>query len=75
MTAPLCYDCHTRYDAGKATATDLRKLGITRWQYSHHRPKHGKSKSRSIRKHSTTDIDKSWQEMSKAVRKAAKKGY
>jgi hypothetical protein len=74
-TVSLCYDCHRRYDGGKATASDLRKLGITRGQYSQYRPKRVKSGSRRSRKYALIDVDKSLADISKAVRNATKQGY
>jgi uncharacterized protein YlaI len=48
----LCPNCHNRYDAGKATDRDLKKLGITRSRYSRYIPK----KNRKVKKNKV-DID------------------
>lgn len=46
ITAPLCYDCHRRWDKGNATDSDLRKMGITRFQYTHYRPRKRKRRGK-----------------------------
>lgn len=41
---PLCPTCHRKFDSGKATASDLKKLGITKGDYARLRPKRPKKK-------------------------------
>ena len=38
---PMCPTCHAKYDDGKLTDTQLKKLGLTREQYNCIRPKPG----------------------------------
>jgi hypothetical protein len=42
---PLCPTCHRKFDGGKATATELRKLGISKEAYARLRPKKPKKKT------------------------------
>lgn len=41
---PLCPTCHRKFDSGKATASDLKKLGISKEVYTRLRPKKPKKK-------------------------------
>ena len=41
---PLCPTCHRKFDSGKATASDLKKLGISKENYARLRPKKTKQK-------------------------------
>jgi len=42
---PLCPTCHRKFDSGKATVSDLKKLGISKAVYNRLRPKKAKKKS------------------------------
>ncbi|GAI60185.1 unnamed protein product [marine sediment metagenome] len=42
---PLCPTCHRKFDSGKATASDLKKLGISKEVYIRLRPKKAKRKT------------------------------
>jgi len=42
---PLCPTCHRKLDGGKATASDLKKLGISKEAYSRLKPKKPKKKT------------------------------
>jgi|GEM_PF-2699235 hypothetical protein len=44
---PLCPTCHTKYDAGKATETELKRLRIDKKLYKRLIPKRGKPKEKS----------------------------
>jgi rubredoxin len=39
---PMCKNCHYKYDHGQLTATEFKKLGITRAQHSRLKPKRKK---------------------------------
>ena len=41
---PLCPTCHRKFDSGKATASELKKLGISKEVYIRLRPKKPKKK-------------------------------
>ena len=41
---PMCPTCHTKYDRGSLTATQLKKLGIPKEDYACLRPKKPKKK-------------------------------
>ena len=41
---PLCPTCHTKYDKGLMTVTELRKLGLTKQSYTRLKPKKPKKK-------------------------------
>ena len=45
---PLCPTCHHKLDSGKATATELKKLGISKEVYTRLRPKKPKKKDSSF---------------------------
>jgi len=51
---PMCSNCHTKYDNGLLTDSQLKKLGLTRAQYTRNRPKTGTVKGKSK---SNTDMD------------------
>ena len=40
---PLCPTCHTKYDKGLMTLTELRKLGLTKETYARLKPKKKKT--------------------------------
>lgn len=42
---PLCPTCHRKLDSGKATSTELRKLGISKEAHSRLKPKKPKKKA------------------------------
>jgi len=42
---PLCPTCHRKLDSGKATASELKKLGISKGAYARLRPKKPKKKA------------------------------
>ena len=41
---PLCPTCHTKYDRGLMTVTELRKLGLTKEAYTKLKPRKSKRK-------------------------------
>ena len=41
---PLCPNCHTKYDKGLMTVTELKKLGLTKEGYARLRPEKPKKK-------------------------------
>jgi len=41
---PLCRNCHGKFDDGKATATELKRLGISKEIYARLKPKKPKKK-------------------------------
>ena len=45
---PLCPTCHTKYDKGLMTVTELRKLGLTKEAYARLKPKKPKKRSDSL---------------------------
>ncbi len=45
---PLCPTCHYRYDNNKLTATELKKIDLTKAEYSKLKPKKSKRKSDSF---------------------------
>jgi len=45
---PLCPTCHRKFDSGKATASELKNLGISKEAYAQLRPKKPKKKSDSL---------------------------
>jgi hypothetical protein len=44
---PMCPTCHRKFDTGKLTDTELKKLGLTRAKYNRMIPKSGKRKKKS----------------------------
>ena len=44
---PMCPTCHRKFDIGKATDTELKKLGLTKTKYNRIIPKSGKRKKKS----------------------------
>ena len=42
---PLCPTCHRKLDTGKATATELKRLGISKEVYTRLRPKKAKKET------------------------------
>jgi len=45
---PLCPTCHRKLDSGKATTTELNKLGISKAVYTRIKPKKTKQKKDSF---------------------------
>jgi hypothetical protein len=54
---PLCPICHRKFDKGKATDAELKKLKLTRAQYNRMIPKPGTVKGKS-KSNTDTDIPK-----------------
>lgn len=44
QVVPMCPTCHKKFDKGLATDTQPAKVGLTRAQYNHNRPKPGPRK-------------------------------
>lgn len=44
QVVPMCPTCHKKFDKGLASATQLKKLGLTMAQYSRMMPKSGSKK-------------------------------
>jgi predicted restriction endonuclease len=47
LVFPLCPNCHTKYDKGLLTTTQLKKLNLTKEEYQKYRPKKIKRKTKS----------------------------
>ena len=45
---PLCSNCHYKYDSGKLSVTELKKLGITKADYERFRPKRKTPKEKGL---------------------------
>lgn len=39
---PLCPNCHSKYDNGMLTISDLKKIGLTQEEYKKYQPKKGR---------------------------------
>lgn len=48
QVVPKCPNCHTKYDAGLATDTELKKLGIDKKVYHRMMPKKTKKKEKDL---------------------------
>lgn len=46
QVVPMCPTCHRKYDAGKMTASELKKIGINPKNYSKVRPKNTRKKEK-----------------------------
>jgi predicted restriction endonuclease len=47
LVFPLCPTCHTRYDKGLLTKTELNKLNLKREEYKKYQPKKRKAKKQT----------------------------
>ena len=54
---PMCPTCHRKFDTGKVTDAELKKLGLTRTKYNRMRPKSGKGKEKSTSSKTQSSFD------------------
>ena len=71
---PMCPTCHRKFDTGKVTDTELKKLGLTRTKYNRIRPKSGKAKTKSTSSKSDDVFGTGYDPVALLCGKSKKKG-